>query len=218
VNRHGEAGRGVAYGLAAYGFWGFVPLYFKAVAHVTALEVLAHRIVWSAVLLLSWLGLRGRLGELRRALRRRRTLAGLGATTVLIAVNWLTFIWAVAQARVIECSLGYFITPLVNVLLGFLFLGERLRRLQLVSVGLAALGVGYLTASYGRVPGVALVLASSFGSYGLLRKRMDVDSVLRRCCFCPWRRAGSRTWRAPAPSPSPAWTAGPTSCSWRRAW
>jgi chloramphenicol-sensitive protein RarD len=173
------AGRpaGVAYGLAAFLWWGGVVFYFKAVAHVPALEVLAHRIVWSTLLLFVWLAVRGRLHEAARSLRRPRLAGLLAVTAVLIALNWGVFIWAVAHDRVLQASLGYFINPLVNVLLGFLFLGERFRRPQLVSILLAACGVTILAVRTGQVPVISLVLAFSFGLYGLLRKRLALDGV-----------------------------------------
>ncbi len=161
---------GVFYGLGAYLWWGFIALYFKAVASAAALEVMAHRIVWSAVLLILWLALRGRLGELGTALRTPRVLRILVVTALLIFFNWYVFIWAVANGQVLQCSLGYFINPLVNVLLGVGVLKERLRRLQTVSVGLALVGVTVLAIGTGQVPGIALGLALSFGTYGLLRK------------------------------------------------
>ena len=161
---------GVAYGLGAYLLWGFIALYFKAVASVGALEVMAHRIVWSAVLLVAWLALRGRLGELVRALRTPRVLRTLAVTAALIFFNWYVFIWAVANGHVLQCSLGYFINPLVNVLLGVSVLKERLRPRQTISVALALVGVVVLATGTGQVPGIALGLALSFGTYGLLRK------------------------------------------------
>jgi len=168
---------GVAYGIAAYFAWGFIALYFKAVAHVAPFEVLSHRIVWSLVLLLVLLGARGRLGLIARALRNRRTAATLTGTTLLIALNWYVFIWAVSNGHLLQASLGYFINPLVNVLLGYLFLGERLRRAQTISVVLAAAAVTWLTLKMGRVPVISLALAFSFGFYGLLRKKVDADAT-----------------------------------------
>src|SRR5262245_40835593 len=130
----GNAGRteerasaaGLLLGLGAYTFWGFLAIYFKQVAWAPPVEVLAHRVVWALLLVVLWQ--QGRLGELRRALRPGRTLAMLGATTVLIAINWLVYIWAVVHGRILEGSLGYFINPLVNVLLGVMVLKERLER------------------------------------------------------------------------------------------
>ncbi len=161
---------GVAYGLAAYLAWGFIPLYFKSVSGVPAIEVLAHRILWSLVFLLGIIWGRGRLPEVLGYLRDRATMRLMAVTTVLIAVNWLVFIWAVFNGRLLEASLGYFINPLVNVLLGCVFLKERLRPWQLVAVGLASCGVLWLAFGTGTLPWIALVLAFSFGFYGLLRK------------------------------------------------
>ena len=173
-----SARTGVIAGLAAYLWWGLVPVYFKAVAAVPPLEVLAHRIVWSLLLLLAWQGSRGRLAGIGRTRRTRRAIAGVLLSTALIAINWLGFIWAVVTDRVLEASLGYFMNPLVNVLLGMLVLGERLRRLQWISVGLATAGVTLLTALRAEgPPWLALLLAGSFGLYGLLRKISPADTA-----------------------------------------
>ncbi|MCH7924245.1 MAG: EamA family transporter RarD [Planctomycetes bacterium] len=176
--RRGQARAGVFYGLAAYLWWGLVPIYFKAVAHVPAPEVLAHRVVWAFMLLAILMRLRGKWRAAPGLLRDRRTMVTLCATTMLIALNWFVFIWAVANDKVLQASLGYFINPLVNVLLGFLFLRERLTGWQKVSVILAATGVAYLAFQGKEVPTVALVLAGSFGLYGLLRKTAKVDAIL----------------------------------------
>lgn len=170
-----EARAGLLYGAAAYIFWGLSIFYFKAISGVPPLEILAHRILWSVPLLLAWLAARGRLGELRAILRTRRTLGMLLITTVLIAVNWLVFIFAVSTGRVVQASLGYYINPLLNVVLGMVFLGERLRRVQWISVLLAATGVTYLAASLGSLPVISLILATTFGLYGLLRKTVPAD-------------------------------------------
>ncbi len=169
---------GVVFGLAAYVWWGLVPIYFKAVAHVPAMEVLAHRIIWSIVLLAVLMRVYGRWAAALAVLRDRGTLLTLCGSTTLLACNWFTFIWAVANDQLREASLGYFINPLVSVMLGFVFLGERLRRWQMVSVALAAVGVLFLAYSYGRPPWVALILAGSFGLYGLLRKTARADSLV----------------------------------------
>lgn len=174
----GQARAGVFYGLAAYLWWGFVPIYFKAVAHVPAPEVLAHRVIWAFMLLAILMRLRGKWRAAPRVLRDRGTMVTLCATTILIALNWFVFIWAVSNDKVLQASLGYFINPLVNVLLGFLFLRERLTGWQKISVILAATGVIYLAFQGEEVPTVALVLAGSFGLYGLLRKTANVDAIL----------------------------------------
>lgn len=170
-----EVRAGLLYGAAAYLFWGLSVFYFKAISGVPPLEILAHRILWSVPLLLAWLAARGRLGELRAVLRARRTMGVLLVTTVLIAVNWLVFIFAVATDRVVQASLGYYINPLLNVVLGMVFLGERLRRVQWLSVLLAATGVTYLAVSLGSLPVISLILATTFGLYGLLRKTVPAD-------------------------------------------
>ncbi len=172
-----ETSQGVAYGLAAYLFWGFFPLYFKGVAHVPPLEVLAHRSAWSLVTLMVILTATRKWDKVRTALTERRTLVILCATTLLIATNWFVFLLAVASNQVLQSSFGYFINPLVSVLLGFLFLKERLTRLQLISVLFACTGVLVMAIHYGRAPWIALVLAVTFGLYGLLRKTAPVDPL-----------------------------------------
>jgi chloramphenicol-sensitive protein RarD len=169
---------GVLYGIGAYGLWGIFPLYFKALKHVPPLEILCHRILWSLVLLMGLVWLRGSWSAGQQALRSRRTLLTLGATTLLIAGNWLVYIWAVTNDLVLQASLGYYINPLVNVLLGFVFLHERLRRWQTAAVVLAAVGVGYLTLAGRQFPGLAPFLAITFGAYGLLRKTVRVDALV----------------------------------------
>ena len=168
---------GVAYGLAAYLSWGFVPLYFKAVGQVPSLEVLCHRIVWSLVFLLALTFSRGKWGEFTTLLKNSRTRAVLAVTTGLIAINWGVFIWAIANDRLVEASLGYFINPLVNVVLGFIFLRERLRPLQTAAVLLAAGGIVWMTVSYGHPPLISMILAVSFGFYGLLRKELPASGI-----------------------------------------
>lgn len=170
-----ETRKGVLYGVGAYVFWGLSIFYFKAIAHVPAAEILAHRILWSVPLLFGWLAWRGRLGDLRAVLREKRTVLTLLVTTLLIGTNWLIFIVAVSSGRVIQSSLGYYINPLLNVVLGMVFLGERLRRLQWGSVFLAAAGVAYLAATFGSFPLISLVLAGTFSLYGLLRKTVPAD-------------------------------------------
>ncbi|MCP4572221.1 MAG: EamA family transporter RarD [bacterium] len=176
AHRHDQR-TGVVYGAAAFGWWGVAPFYFKAVGQVTPTEILAHRIVWSLVSLVLLLGLQGRLGSTWTLARDRRTLLTMALTACLITVNWGIFIWSIAAERLVEASLGYFINPLVNILLGFVVLRERLRPLQWLAVALAATGVGWLTLGHGAVPWVALVLAGSFGLYGLLRKTAKPSGV-----------------------------------------
>jgi chloramphenicol-sensitive protein RarD len=179
--RDPRAGRDTVRGLVAtagaFGFWGFLPLYWKLIAHLPATEVLAHRIAWSLPWLALLLAIRRRGSELRRVLGSPRERRILLASTLFITANWLTFLWAVSHDRVLDSSLGYYINPLVSVFLGFVFLGERLRRVQWLAVLLAAGGVGILTARHG-LPWVSLVLAFSFGLYGLLRKVVDAPPMV----------------------------------------
>ncbi len=161
---------GVLYALAAYGLWGVFPLYFKVVGHVGADEILAHRIVWSVLfcgLLLSWTG---RWSRVRAIVASPAAWGALSASALLNAVNWLCFIYAVLTDRILEASLGYFINPLVSIVLGMVFLGERLRRVQWVAVSFAAAGVAFLTVREG-LPWIAITVAVTFGLYGLVRKR-----------------------------------------------
>lgn len=171
-----ERARGLAYALAAYLSWGLLPLYFKALRPVPALEILAHRVLWSLALLAGLLAARGGWAAFRAPFRRDK-LPLLAVTTALISVNWLVYIWAVQVGRVLEASLGYFVNPLVNVLLGVLFLGESLSGRQRAAVALAGVGVLVLVVRAGTFPWISLVLATSFGLYGLLRKRAAVDPV-----------------------------------------
>ncbi len=176
--QHAEAGTGLLFGIVAYLVWGFFPIYFKAIAAVPPLQVLSHRIVWSVAFLFFLIFWRRRWDDLRTALTQRSSLLILVATSILIATNWLVFIIAVEHGEVLQSSLGYFITPFVSVLLGVLFLKEQLRRLQLVSLSLAAAGVIILTVLHGSFPWTALILALTFGSYGLLRKVVKTDSLI----------------------------------------
>jgi chloramphenicol-sensitive protein RarD len=161
---------GILYAASAYVLWGLFPLYFMHLSAVPVTEVLVHRIVWSLVFVLALLGWRRHWGWLAPALRQPRVLGAFALSALLLSCNWLTYIWAVSNGHVIDASLGYFITPLVHVLLGYTVLHERPRRLQWAALALATLGVLWLTALTGKLPWIALVLAASFGVYGLLRK------------------------------------------------
>lgn len=165
---------GILSGVAAYALWGAFPLYFPLLDPAGPVEVLAHRILWTLIVVLALLAARRRVGALRAAVHDRRTAVLLGAAAVLIAVNWVVFIYAVTADRVLEAALGYFINPLVSVAFGMLVFGERLRRGQTVALGLGAAAVVVLTAYYGGVPWIALVLALSFGTYGLCKKLVRV--------------------------------------------
>jgi chloramphenicol-sensitive protein RarD len=164
--------------LFAYGWWGLVPAYFKLVAHVPPIMVLAHRVVWSVALLVIIVALQRRWDDLRATLRSRRLMLTLCGSTVAVALNWLTFIYAVSVNRVLEASLGYFITPLFTVVLAMVFLKERLRTVQAAALLIAAAGVVLLAVRGGHVPWLALALALTFSTYGLLRKIAPVGPVV----------------------------------------
>jgi chloramphenicol-sensitive protein RarD len=170
---HARSRQGVIYGVLSYGLWGLIPLYFKAVASVPPVEVLAQRVFWSFVFLAIVLTLVRRWEALGRALRNRQVLIALGTSTVLLAINWFTYIYAVAANNVVEASLGYFLNPLVNVVIGVVLLKEKLRAWQFASVALAIVGVAILGA-----PPIAITLAVTFAFYGLLRKTVAADGLV----------------------------------------
>jgi chloramphenicol-sensitive protein RarD len=169
---------GLLFALAAYLAWGFIAFYFNAIKSVPAATVLGHRIVWSVAFLVVVLAAQGQLVDVARCFRSRRTLAVLLASTLMIAVNWYTFIWAIEHSRLVEASFGYFINPLVNFALAVVVLKERLRPWQLVAIALAIAGVAARAWLLGGVPIIALALAFSFGFYGLLRKVAPVGPLV----------------------------------------
>ena len=169
---------GVRSALYAFAFWGFVPVYYKGLQAVGAWEVLAHRVIWSIPMLLLFLAICDGKGFWKKFRLPIKTVGWLVLSGLTISVNWLVFVWAVANDHVLDTSLGYFGTPLVNVLLGYLFLKERLSVAQLVAVAVAAAGTIYLAWDLGRPPWIAITLAISFGLYGLLRKRLTVGPML----------------------------------------
>ncbi|MFG3697872.1 EamA family transporter RarD [Micromonospora sp. NPDC047620] len=168
---------GYLYGFGAYLLWGFFPLYLKLLRPAGPMEVLAHRVVWSVAFVALLLAAMRNLGFLRALLRRPRALAGIGVAAALIAVNWATFIYGVNSDRVVETALGYFINPLVVVLLGVTVLRERLRPAQWVALGIGGLAVAVLTVDYGRLPYLALVVALTFAGYGLVKKRLGLPAA-----------------------------------------
>ncbi len=172
-----ERRKGLVYGAAAYILWGAFPLFFPLLEPAGAGEILAHRIVWSLIAVAAVLGARSGFGRLVAAARDRRTLGLLAIAAVLIAVNWGTFIYAVNSDHVIESSLGYFITPLVSVLFGVLVFREHLRPRQIAALAVGAVAVAILTLDYGRLPWIALTLAASFGTYGLVKKLARVGAA-----------------------------------------
>jgi len=171
-------GSGIAFGLAAYGLWGVVPAYWKLLSAVPATELLAQRVLWSLGLALLLLVATGGVATWRAVLGSPRHVLPVSAAAVLLAVNWLVFIYAVATDRVLATSLGYYLNPLLNVLLGLFVLGEGLRRLQAVAVVIAAVGVGYYVFALGTLPWISVVLAATFGLYGLVRKMAPVDPIV----------------------------------------
>tara|TARA_R110002126_G_scaffold78132_8_gene194721 strand:+ start:9212 stop:10120 length:909 start_codon:yes stop_codon:yes gene_type:complete len=171
-----EYRKGVLLAVCAYTIWGVAPLYFKLLHHVPATEILMHRVIWSFIFMIIMMQFIGGFGRLRLILKQPKQLLVLFVTSVLIAANWLIFIWAVNNDHMLDASLGYFINPLFNVLLGMVFLGERLRKLQWVAVSLASIGVLVQLISFGSIPLLSLALAASFGFYGLLRKKVNIDA------------------------------------------
>jgi len=169
--------RGILYAIGAYFLWGLFPIYWKLIHNVPALEIIAHRVVWAFIFVIlvvtvkkDWLGL-------KTALKNWRILLTFLATGILLFINWWVYVWAVNAGFIVDASLGYFINPLVNVILGVIFLRERLRLWQWIPVGIATLGVLYLTFSYGALPWIGLTLALSFGTYGLLKKTAPLNSI-----------------------------------------
>ncbi|MDO5504376.1 MAG: EamA family transporter RarD [Actinomycetia bacterium] len=175
-----ETRRGTAYVLAAYLMWGLFPLYFDALKPAGALEILAHRIVWTMALCALILIIRKDLGWLGAALRNRRLMLGMTAAAVLIAVNWGMYVFAVISGQTTEASLGYFLNPIVTVVLGVFVLGEQLRRPQLIAVVIGAIAFVYLTIATGTIPYIALILACSFGLYALVKKRIGASLTAMR--------------------------------------
>ena len=185
--------RGLAAGTAACIIWGLFPVYLHPLRSVPALQVIAHRVTWSCLFLVAWLLLRGQLGGLAVTIARPALLARLGLTALLISVNWLVYVWSVNHNHVVDASLGYYINPLVNVLLGVIVLHEHLNRAQWTAIGLAALAVLYLGLLAGRPPWIAGALAVSFRSTDSCAKSSasmhSQASRSRRCCSCRWRSA-----------------------------
>lgn len=168
--------QGILFALAAYFIWGIAPVYFKLIQQVPADEILTHRVIWSFLFMLVLISLGRHWPNVRAACRHPQKLLLLAVTAVLVGSNWLLFIWAVNNHHMLEASLGYFINPLVNILLGMLFLGERFRRMQWIAVALAFTGVLVQLWQFGSLPIVALGLAFSFAFYGLLRKKIAIDA------------------------------------------
>ncbi len=169
--------KGVLYAAGSYILWGLLPIYWKWLQEVPAVQILAHRMVWSLFFVALLLAFKGQWRSLWQEARKPRTLLTFLASAILLAINWGLYIWAVNAGFIVETSLGYFINPLVNVVLGVLFLNERMRLWQWIAVGLAVAGVVYLTFGYGALPWIALTLAFSFAFYGLLRKTATLGAL-----------------------------------------
>ena len=169
--------KGILYAFGAYFIWGLVPIYWKLLKHIPATQLIGHRIVWSFMLLAVILLVMRKWPELRRAVSNGKVILIYFAAAVLCGFNWFIYVWAVTAGYIVECSLGYFINPLLSVLLGVIFLRERLRLFQWIAIALAAAGVIYLTLIYGRLPWIALGLAFTFGFYGLVKKTAPLNSL-----------------------------------------
>ena len=172
-----ETSKGTLSGIGAYTLWGLLPVYWKLLDTIPAIEILAHRMIWSLVFLIGLLALRNQWSWFRDFRQNFQSYLVHIASALVLSLNWFTYIWAVNNEQIVEASLGYYINPLINVLLGVVFLKEELRIRQWIAIGFAFLGVIYLTIQYGSTPWIALTLAFSFGTYGLIRKTAPLGSL-----------------------------------------
>ena len=172
-----RSGSGIAYGVGAYVIWGLLPLYWRALDRASAFEILAHRAIWSLLICILFLTYQKQLRTTFALIKNARTFALLALTSLLLSINWGIYIWAVSVDRVVEAALGYYITPLIAVSFGVFVLKEKLRKLQIISVILAAVGVVILTVAYGHIPLIAFGLAVSWGSYSLIKKRLNAGAL-----------------------------------------
>ncbi|MGB3148591.1 MAG: EamA family transporter RarD, partial [Paracoccaceae bacterium] len=173
-DQNGDSLRGFGFALAAYLLWGFLPIYMKALAHIPPVEVIAHRVLWSVPVAGSLLVALGRTADLTAAIRNPRMLGMAAVTAALISVNWGLYVWAIGTGQVLETALGYYINPLFSIFLGAVFLRERLRGMQWLAIGLAALAVAILTYEAGRLPLTALALTLSWGLYAFCKRRLPI--------------------------------------------
>jgi len=169
--------KGILLAIGAYGLWGIFPIYWKQLQQVPATEIIGHRIVWSLVFAFGMVVFKKRFRVMLQTIRNPRMVLIYGIAAAVLTVNWTTYVWGINAGYIVETSLGYFINPLVSVLLGVIFFRERLRVLQWAAIVLAAVGVGYLTVRYGSLPWIALVLAFSFGTYGLIKKSAPLEAL-----------------------------------------
>ncbi len=172
--KNGDSPRGFAFALTAYFLWGFLPLYMKAMAHIPAAEVIAHRILWSVPVAGAVLIVLGRTADLRTALRNPRMMGMAALTAVIISVNWGIYVWAIQSGHALDAALGYYINPLFSIFLGAVLLGERLDRIQMAAIALAVAAVAVLTIDAGRLPVVALALTVSWAAYAFLKKQLPI--------------------------------------------
>ena len=177
MKNHSEEFQGTLYAIFAFTFWGLAPIYFKAVSHVSPTEVLVHRIIWSVVLLFILIFIAKQTKTFILTIQNKEKLKILFLSALLVSTNWLIFIWAVGNSKITEASLGYYINPLVNVFLGMIFFGERLNKIQIISIFLAFLAILYELIALGKIPYISLALAFSFGFYGLARKKANIPSI-----------------------------------------
>lgn len=169
--------KGIIYAAACYSAWGLFPIYFKALHTIPSMEILLHRMIWALVFLVLVLSVRKQWSWLTKVLHQPKLLAGFTASALLLSANWFLYIWAINNDRIVDASLGYFMTPLVSVFLGYILLKERLRSVQWFAIACAGLGVAWLSLQTGHPPWIALVLASTFGMYGLLRKTAALGAL-----------------------------------------
>ncbi len=172
-----EYSLGLFFGIGAYVFWGLFPLYWPLLKPANPLEIVSHRAVWTLVFCVIVLSLLRQLKSTFAVMKNPKKMAGLFATTILISINWLTYIWATNNGHVVEAALGYYINPLIIIAFGVLLLREKMRPMQWIAVGIAAIGVTILTIDYGRLPWVAISLALSWGTYGLIKKKLDLGAL-----------------------------------------
>jgi chloramphenicol-sensitive protein RarD len=177
TSKRSEHSLGLLFGVGSYVLWGLFPLYWPLLQPASPLEIVSHRAVWTLVFCLIVLALSKQLHSMIAIVKKPKIMAGLCLTTILVSINWLTYIWATNNGHVVEAALGYYINPLIIIAFGVLLLREKMRPLQWLAVGIAAIGVAILTFDYGRLPWVAISLALSWGTYGLVKKKLDLGAL-----------------------------------------
>ena len=193
---------GIFYALTAFTLWAIAPIYFKEMSFVPATEILAHRVIWSCVIVLVLIVLLRYTGAVKTVLRSRKTLLAMLVSTVLIAINWGTFIWAIQNNKMLSASLGYYINPLISILLGVIFFKDKLDRVRKAAVALCFCAVAFEVVQFGSLPWIALVLAVTFGFYGLVRKKVAVDSFTGMAIETALLLPFALTYLMLSPSPS----------------